>query len=369
MDASIRVGLVGYGVAGAFFHAPLIRTTAGLKLAAIVTNHPERRSEASRVHPEAVIFATAEELWDFASQLDLIVVASPNRTHVPLAMAALAVGLHVVVDKPLAPTAAEGRELIEQARRSGRMLTVFHNRRWDGDFLTVRRLLSEGALGDPFRFESRFERWRPTPKPGWRERGAPEEAGGILYDLGSHLIDQALVLFGPPVQVYAELDRRRNSVQVDDDAFVAVTHVSGVRSHLIMSAVSAQGGPRFRLLGNRAAYVKHGYDVQEAALRGGAQPDHARWGEEPRAAWGLLGSGEDLQPVPSELGEYQRFYQGVVAAIRDGGSPPVDPDDAVVGLEIIEAARRSASDGKVITLGALGHPRRTGAHARRAREP
>lgn len=346
---SIRVGLVGYGTGGAFFHAPLIRTTPGLKLAAIVTSDPVRSREAGQLHPGAVLFATAEELWDFASELDLIVVASPNRTHVPLAMAALAAGLHVVVDKPLAPTAAEGLQLIEQARRCGRTFTVFHNRRWDGDFLTVRRLLREGALGDPFRFESRFERWRPTPKPGWRERGAPEEAGGILYDLGSHLIDQALVLFGPAVQVFAELDRRRSSVEVDDDAFVALTHASGVRSHLTMSAISGQAGPRFRLLGSRAAYVKYGYDVQEAALRAGAQPGED-WGEEPRAAWGLLGAGEDLQPVPSEAGSYQQFYQGVVAAISDGGSPPVDARDAVAGLEIIEAAQRSATERQVITL-------------------
>ncbi|MGI9077545.1 MAG: Gfo/Idh/MocA family protein [Gemmatimonadaceae bacterium] len=350
MEPSIRVGLLGYGLAGAFFHAPLIRTTRGLQLVAIVTNHPERRNEASRLHPGASLFATADQLWDFASQLDLVVVATPNRTHVPLASAALAAGLHVVVDKPLAPTAAEGRQLIEQARRCGRMLTVFHNRRWDGDFLTMHRLLSEGALGDPLRFESRFERWRPTPKQGWRERAAPEEAGGILYDLGSHLIDQALVLFGPPVLVYAELDRRRNSVEVDDDAFVALTHASGVRSHLAMSAISAQAGPRFRMLGNRAAYVKHGYDVQEAALRGGAQPDNVNWGKEPRSAWGVLGTDEDLRPVPSEPGAYQRFYQGVVAAISDGESPPVSPDVPVMGLEIIEAARKSASDRKAISL-------------------
>ena len=302
------------------------------------------------MHPGVVLFATTDELWGFAKQLDLIVIASPNRTHVPLALAALAAGLHVVVDKPLAPTAAEGRQLIEQARRFERMLTVFHNRRWDGDFLTVRRLLSEGVLGDPFRFESRFERWRPTPRPGWRESGAPQEAGGILYDLGSHLIDQALVLFGPAVHVYAELDRRRNSVEVEDDAFVALTHASGVRSHLAMSSISAQAGPRFRLLGNRAAYVKHGLDVQEAALRAGAQPDHASWGEEPRSAWGLLGSGEDLHPVPSEQGAYKLFYEGVAAAISNGGSPPVDPGQAVAGLEIIEAARRSASERQVNTL-------------------
>jgi len=324
--------------------------TSGLTLAAIVTSNPARQEEARHAHPGASLFETTAQLWDHARDVDLVVVASPNRTHVPLALSALAAGLHVVVDKPLAPTAAEGRHLIEEARRRGRMLTVFHNRRWDGDFLTVRRLLSEDALGTPFRFESRFERWRPGPKPGWREQGAPEEAGGLLYDLGSHLIDQALVLFGPASHVYAELDRRRPSVEVDDDAFVALTHASGVRSHLFMSAVAAQAGPRFRLLGSRAAYVKYGLDVQEAALRTHRRLDPTGFGEDPRAAWGLLGHGDETRPIPTEVGGYQRFYEGVVAALRNAAPPPVDPTDAVAVLEIIEAARRSAAERSIITV-------------------
>lgn len=230
------------------------------------------------------------------------------------------------------------------------MLTVFHNRRWDGDFLTIRRLLSEDALGALLRFESRFERWRPVPKPGWREQGAPEEAGGLLYDLGSHLIDQALVLFGSASHVYAELDRRRPAVEVEDDAFVALTHVSGVRSHLFMSAVAAQPGPRFRLLGSRAAYVKYGLDVQEAALRSNLRLDPTGFGQDPRDAWGQLGEGNETRQVPTEVGGYQRFYYGVVAALRGDAPPPVDPADAVAGLEIIEAARLSAERRNVITM-------------------
>ncbi len=346
----IRTGLVGYGLAGASFHAPLIRATGGLEITAIVTGNAERKREAQLAHPGATIVETAERLWEHASQLDLVVIASPNRTHVPLAMAALDAGLNVVVDKPLAPTAAEGRQLIEAARRKSRMLTVFQNRRWDGDFLTLRRLLGEGLLGEPYRLESRFDRWRPTPKPGWRERGAPEEAGGLLYDLGSHLIDQAIVLFGAVSHVYAELDRRRALVEVDDDAFVALEHVSGARSHLFMSVVAAQPGPRFRITGSRVAYVKHGLDVQEAALRRGEMPGQPAWGEEPRESWGTLGSTDDHQPVRTEPGAYQRFYEGVVAAIRDGATAPVDPEDAVAGLEIIEAARRSATGRHVIAI-------------------
>jgi predicted dehydrogenase len=326
----------------------LIEATVGLRLAAIVTSDSTRQEEARRAHPRATIVDSTNELWDAAPKLELIVVASPNRTHVPLALTALGFGLHVVVDKPLAPTAAEGRRLIDEARQRGRMLTVFHNRRWDGDFLTIRRLLSEDALGTPQRFESRFERWRPVPKPGWREHGAPEEAGGLLYDLGSHLIDQALLLFGPVSQVYAELDRRRPTVEVEDDVFVALSHSSGVRSHLFMSAVAAQLGPRFRLLGSRAAYVKHGLDVQEAALRSNLRLDSTGFGEDPRDAWGQLGSGDEIRPIPTEVGDYRRFYEGVVAALRKGSPPPVDPADAVAGLEIIEAARRSAADRTVV---------------------
>ena len=346
----IRVGLIGYGLAGAVFHGPLIEATSGLALRAIVTGNAERQAEAERAHPNASIVETAETLWDRAGDLDLVVVASPNRTHIPLASAALAAGLHVVVDKPLARTAAEGRRLIDEARQRERMLTVFQNRRWDGDFLTVRRLLDEGALGEPLRFESRFERWRPVPKGGWREEGAPEEAGGLLYDLGSHLIDQALVLFGPASYVYAELDRRRESVEVDDDAFVALTHVSGVRSHLFMSVVAAQLGPRFRVLGSKAAYVKFGLDVQEAALRANPKLDSTGFGEDPRDAWGLLGSGDDARPIPTEVGGYQRFYEGVVNALRTGGPPPVDPADSVAALEVIEAAQISAAGRRVVVV-------------------
>jgi predicted dehydrogenase len=248
-----------------------------------------------------------------------------------------------VVDKPLAPTAAAARDLVDEATNRGLMLTVFQNRRWDGDFLTLRRLVGEGALGDVLRFESRFERWRPTPKGGWREHGDPGEAGGLLYDLGSHLIDQALHLFGPAGSVYAEVDRRREGMEVDDDTFVALTHDSGVRSHLWMSAVAARPAPRFRVLGTRAAYTKHGLDVQEEALRAGARPGGADWGSEPPEQWGELGAGDEARPVPTEAGAWQQFYAGVVACLRDGAPPPVDPRDAIAVLDVIETAFAAVS--------------------------
>ncbi|MBR9989166.1 MAG: oxidoreductase, partial [Gemmatimonadetes bacterium] len=258
---------------------------------------------------------------------------------------ALEAGLPVVVDKPLAATAAEARATIADAARRGLMLTVFQNRRWDGDYLTVQRLVGDGELGDVLRFESRFERWRPTPKAGWREHGDPAEAGGLLYDLGSHLIDQALHLFGPVSRVYAEVIRQREGVEVDDDTFVALTHDSGARSHLWMSAVAARPAPRFRVLGTQAAYTKYGLDVQEEALRAGALPNGPDWGREPPDRRGELGAGDEIRRVQTEPGAWPLFYAGVVRTLREGAPPPVDPRDAVAVLEVIEAAFASAATG------------------------
>jgi scyllo-inositol 2-dehydrogenase (NADP+) len=339
--ADVRVALIGYGLGGASFHAPLIASTPGMRLATIVTRNPERRAQAAREHPTASIVDSVQAIWDRTQDHDVVVVTTSNDSHAPLAMDALAAGLPVVVDKPFAVTASQAREVIAEARRRNLLLTVYHNRRWDSELLTVKRLLAEQAFGDVLRFESRLERWRPQPKGGWRERGDPQLAGGLLYDLGTHLIDQTLHLFGPVTDVYAELDRRRPGMQVDDDVFLALTHASGVRSHLSTTALSAQPLARMRVLGSRSAYVKVQSDVQEAALRSGGRPDQPGWGEEPREHWGLLGVGDAAVPVRSEPGAYQQFYAGVVASLRDGAPPPVDPQDAVTGLEIIEACLTS----------------------------
>jgi predicted dehydrogenase len=332
----MRVGLLGYGIAGRIFHAPLIEATGGLTLTAIVTS----RAQASAEHPGVTILSSADDL--FRLPLDLVAVATPNRTHVPLALAAIEAGIPVVVDKPFAPTAAEARQLRDKAHDHQVPLTVFQNRRWDSDFLTVRKLLNEGALGDISRFESRYERWVPEIWDNWREFGDPAEAGGILYDLGAHLVDQAVQLFGPVDAVYAEMNLRRPGVAVDDDAFVALTHANGVRSHLWMSATAANLGPRFRVLGSEAAFTIHGVDGQEDALAAGRRPGDPGWGEEPESAWGSLGLLDDVRPVPSELGAYQEFYE----AVRDGGIP-VQPTEAEYALRIIEAAIASAHERKV----------------------
>ena len=348
----LRVGLLGYGLAGRVFHAPLIAATPGLVLAAVVTRDADRRASLRAAHPAAEPLGTPEELWARASSLDLVVVATPNSSHVALAQAALEAGLPVVVDKPFAPTAASARALVAAARAHGRLLTVFQNRRWDGDFLTVQKVVAGGALGAIHRFESRFERWNPVPKVGWRERGEPEEAGGLLFDLGAHVIDQALQLFGPVRTVYAEIDRRRAGVVVDDDSFVALTHASGTRSHLWVSKLCAQRGPRFRLLGERGAFTKFGLDGQEAAMATGVLPGAPSWGEEPAEQWGVLGVDGSAAPVRTEPGAYPRFYAAVAAAVRSGGAMPVDPEDSIAGLDVIEAAQRSAARGGAVELAA-----------------
>ncbi|MER5720175.1 Gfo/Idh/MocA family oxidoreductase [Streptomyces sp. NPDC002132] len=350
----LRVGLIGYGLAGSVFHAPLIAATEGLSLDTVVTSNPERQAQARAEFPDVRVTAAPDALLARAGELDLVVIASPNKTHVPLATAALEAGLPVVVDKPIAGTAAEARALAALAEERSLLLSVFQNRRWDGDFLTLRKLLDEGALGDVYRFESRFERWRPQPKGGWRESGDPAEIGGLLYDLGSHVVDQALTLFGPAASVYAESDVRRPGAEADDDTFIALTHAGGVRSHFYVSATTAQLGPRFRVLGSNAGYVKYGLDPQEAALREGLRPG-AGWGEEPESLWGRIGAGESPltgggSPVPTLPGDYPAYYAEVARALIDGGPNPVTALEAAAALDVLEAARRSARDGVVVSL-------------------
>jgi predicted dehydrogenase len=323
----------------------------GLGLTTVVTSNEERAARVRSRHPGAEVVASADELLGAADSLDLVVVAAPNREHVPLGLAVVEAGLHLVVDKPLAASAADARRLAEAAGERGVVASVFHNRRWDGDFLTLRRLLLDGALGELLTFESRFERWRPEVDTGkWREGGGPEDAGGVLFDLGPHLIDQALELLGPARSVYAEIRVVRPGARVDDDVFVVLEHGSGARSHLWASMVAAQIGPRFRALGTSAAYVKDGLDVQEAALRDGAGPSDPGFGEEPREAWGVLGTDDAGEPVPTEPGRYVEFYERMERSIRAGEQPPVPLEAGIETLRVIEAARASAAERAVIPL-------------------
>lgn len=346
----IRVGLVGYGLSGRVFHAPLLSAIPGFTLTTIVTGNPARQAQARGDHPGTRVIARPEELWSSADEHELAVIATDTGSHVSLASAALEAGLAVVVEKPFAPSAAQARRVVEEATRLGRLLSVFHNRRWDSDHLTLRRLMGDGDLGEVMRYESRFERWRPEPNPAaWREHNDASHGGGVLLDLGIHLADQALNLFGPVRSVYAEVYSRRGGA--DDDVFMALEHSSGVRSHLWAGALSAAPGPRLRVLGTRAAFVVRGLDGQEDALRAGRRPGEPGFGEEPEERWGRLRRGETDEPVRPEPGRWLDFYAGIERAIREVSPPPVDPWDALSALEVLDAARLSAAEHTVVQFG------------------
>jgi predicted dehydrogenase len=352
----LRVAIIGYGVAGSVFHAPLVSSTPGMEVSAIVTTNPERREHAREDFPEAALLDSAQEIFDNAGRYDLVAVAALNPAHAPLATAALESGLPTVVDKPMAISTQEAQALIATSERTGVPLTVFQNRRWDGDFLTVRRLLNENTLGPITRFESRFERYRPTVRPdAWREQTPLAQGGGLLWDLGAHVIDQALVLFGRPARVYAEMPLRRQGAVVDDDSFVAVTFESGVTAHLWMSVTARILGPRFRLHGLRGSYEKYGLDPQEDQLRSGRRPGGDGWGREPQQSWGWLltdVAGVAVDATAETLtGAYDRFYAGVRDTLTGTGRPmPVDPRDALKTVEVIEAAIQSAQRNEVVAL-------------------
>jgi scyllo-inositol 2-dehydrogenase (NADP+) len=341
VSPSLRVAIAGYGLAGEVFHAPLVRAVSGLEVAAIVTTDAARQERARSAFPQAAIVEHVDEVWE---GLDLLVVATPNRAHVELGLAAVKHGVAVVVDKPLASTVAEAEHLLS----AGGRVTVFQNRRWDGDFMTASCLVRENALGEVQRFESRFERFRPQfSGDAWRERPQESEGGGLLLDLGAHLVDQARELFGAPLRVYAELDRRRPGAQVDDDVFLALEHPHGVRSHLMMSATAPLAGPRLRVSGLAAGFQTFGLDPQEAQLAAGLAPGDPDYG---LGRPGSLEAGEQLRAIELERGAYERFYEGVVRWLRDDAPPPVDPRDSLAGLRVLEAARESTARRSIIEM-------------------
>ncbi|HYD36496.1 MAG TPA: Gfo/Idh/MocA family oxidoreductase, partial [Allosphingosinicella sp.] len=297
---TLRVALLGRGMAGTIFHAPLIRAVPAFELAAI----------AGAADGAAAIASP---------DIDLVVIATPNPTHYPLAAAALEAGKHVVVDKPFAVTLAEADALIALATTKGRMLTVFHNRRWDGDFLTVRRLVESGALGEIGLFEAHWDRFRPRPRTGWREQ--PVAGSGLLWDLGPHLVDQALVLFGVPDSVSGEVAIQREGGKADD-YFELVLRYGAMRTRLAASSLIAEPRPRFSIHGTKASFVKYGLDPQEAALKREAtalDPDSGRG--DPPCDGVLTRADGGREPVATLPGRYLAFYEGVAAAIGEGAPP------------------------------------------------
>ena len=326
----IRVGLAGYGLAGSIFHAPLIRACGRMRLSAVLT---------SRDAPDRV--GTLEELLD---RSDLVVVATPNTTHFDIAAAALNAGKHVVVDKPFTVTLAEADELITLANERERVLSVFHNRRWDSDFLTVRKVLPQ--LGDVKLFEANWDRFRPEIKRGWREE--PQPGGGVLSDLGPHMIDQALALFGMPDAISADVLTQREDAQVDDYFDLTLQYATR-RVCLRCSSLVAQPRPRFAVHGTAGSFVKYGLDPQEAQLKSGMDPRDAQFAFDPNDGTVRFGDGEHGK-VPSERGNYRAFYEGVAIGIEGNVPPPVDPADARAGLVLIDLARRAAELGQLVPV-------------------
>lgn len=344
MSNALNVALLGYGFVGKVFHAPLLSRTPGLVLHTVVSR------DAGKVHadlPQVRVLADPGEAFSDPA-IDLVVIATPNETHAPLAIAALAQGKHVVVDKPFTVTVAEAERVIAQAHASRRLVSVFQNRRWDADFLTVRQLLDDGVLGEVAEFHSHFDRYRPQVAQRWRESDAP--GAGLWYDLGPHLIDQALRLFGTPLAVQADLARQRHGAHATDYFHVQLRYPR-TRVHLHAGSLVAGNGLRFAVHGERGSYLKHGLDAQEDRLRAGGMPGDQGWGLDPRPGELTL-AGEDgalvTRTVDSLPGDYRRYYGAMRAAIVDGAPLPVTPEEAIAVMRVIELGLRGTGERREI---------------------
>ncbi len=340
-----RVALVGFGMAGRVFHAPLISQTPGLSLHTVVSSEPDKVHMA---YPSARVCADPGQAF-CDPDIDLMVIATPNRTHAPLALAALRHGKHVVVDKPFALDVEEAGHVVEAAHAADRLLSVFHNRRWDADFLTLRDLVAAGTLGEVVELHSHFDRYRPVVADRWRERAEP--GAGALFDLGPHLIDQALQLLGAPEAVYADLACQRTHARVDD-YFHMVLRYPRCRVVLHAGSVVAAPGLRFAVHGTRASYVKHGTEPQEAALKGGGIPGSPDWGLDPNPGQ-LHVPGDDgtrVSAIAGRAGNYLQFYNSMEAAIRQGTPPPVTPAEAMQVMRLLQLARASSQQRRELAV-------------------
>jgi predicted dehydrogenase len=342
-SAPLPVALVGFGLAGRVFHAPLVQATPGLRLACVVSSDPTKVHQALGEMDVAPTLADALQRHAIA----LVVIASPNQTHVPLARQALAAGCHVVIDKPMAPTLAQARALANEAAQRGRILSVFHNRRWDADFLALRAAVESGQLGQIAELHSHFDRFRPQVQVRWREQPGP--ASGLWFDLGPHLVDQALQLFGLPESVSADIFVQREDAQVDD-AFHVILRYRRLRVHLHAGSLVRSVGPRFIVHGSGGSWIKHGLDAQEAQLREGLRPGDAGWALDPAPARYQSAEAEDPTEVPLPAGRWTDYYAGIASAVRDGTTVPVTADSAIDAMRVLEAAQLSAANGCAIAL-------------------
>jgi scyllo-inositol 2-dehydrogenase (NADP+) len=339
----IRTALVGYGSVGQNIHAPLITVCLDLELVAVV----ERNQEKSKLrYPDITIFKNLEDLL-MADAADLIVIATPNALHFEQAKMALAAGKHVVVDKPVTVYSWQAKELKRMADERKLILSVFQNRRWDADFCTIQKMLSEGVLGRIVHFESHFDRFRPLLTGNWKEKDLP--GCGLTYDLGTHLIDQAVMLFGKAEWVYADILKQRTGAVVDD--FFDITLMfADIKARLTASVMVKAPLPKFLLLGEKGSYVKYGLDVQEKAFKEGQMPAGTNWGVEDESAWGIVHLENTSIPYPSESGDYRVFYQNIADAILRDAVLNVSMDQAITVLEIIEAAFLSHKEGRRVVL-------------------
>ena len=338
----IEVGLIGFGLAGRAFHAPVISAVPGLHLAAILQR---TGSEAAQAYPDVRIVRSLEELLAI-SGIRLVVIATPNETHAPLARQCLAAGRDVVVDKPFTTSFSEALDLTKFAEKSGRLLTVYQNRRYDGDFQTVQELVRSGALGRIVRFETNYDRFRPLPKRNaWREQRVP--GAGMLFDIGPHLIDHALLLFGRPEGVTGDVHTEREGALVDDALDISFYYPNGMRAVLRSSILAAAQRPRFVLFGTHGAFVKQTFDPQESNLRRGHIPKDAPWGAEPEENWGVLTLVDSegatrLRRVPPAVCDYRDFYANVRNTLLGRSIPAVTLSQALDVMRGLELARQSS---------------------------
>ena len=352
MNDIVNVGLIGFGVGGQIFHAPMITSVNGLRLAKIRASKEAQVASASALYPHAEIVANAEDIFN-DSTIGLVVISTPNTSHFSLAKAALISGKHVVLDKPLTINTAEADELIALAMEQNKILTVYHTRRWDGDFITLQKLIQSELLGRLVEFESRYDRFRNYLRPGaWREEDLP--GSGILYDLGSHLIDQALVLFGLPDAINADLRIQRKEARANDN-FELILHYPNLKVTLKAGMLVRETLPRFILLGEQGSFVKYGMDVQEEALKAGQKPTaNNKWGVEPPDIRGKVNTkykGIHINgTIESEPGNYAALYQNVYDAITGKGELQVKPGQARNTIRIIELALQSHAEKRTVVF-------------------
>jgi scyllo-inositol 2-dehydrogenase (NADP+) len=338
---ALKVGIAGYGLAGRYFHAPLLKG-CGFEVTAILTSNELRKTHALEDFPSTKVVTSIDEL--VSMDLDLVVVASANIVHADQAIAALEAGIPVVVDKPMGRNLDETQRIIDTSFALGVPVTTFFNRRWDSDALTIKKVLASGVLGEIHRMDSRFERFRPDLNPdSWRENMTPEDGGGQLLDLQPHLISTAIDWFGNAQLVTASVRSIRGSA--DDDSVLVLRHANGVMSYLSASAVVGAPGPRIRILGSKGALVINDLDPQEALLRQGKYPEGGSWSE-PTSSVAHIYRGAETELVDSVSGNYALFYSAVSDAILHGKSWPVSNEDALLVARIIDQARELNTDAK-----------------------